>query len=364
MTNHYRIANKNVQINNSFTELNEPINELLNPYITDNKEYDYSVNIITQRPEIIYSNPSVHYETEDGFGYSIKGYGDLFFEKTTHLEITFIPSKQLVRRPLYKRFISSGEYSSLTDLMSSLLFEHILVCATFFFDDIAIVHSAGFKLNNNRAILIGGTGGIGKTSLEIQMCFNDNTASFINDDIAFIDQDGFIYPNYARPKIYGYNLNGNSKLEKEIFKTRTKVDRLAWHYKKARNGITKVRRRVTPLTFNAVKNTANQATDYWMMSRHNSKSIEFQDSTPEQIASLTNSIIHTEYSIYYNHLIWHNYNKQLLGEIPILDTDTLDNTKLTILQAAFEKIDCKKVLIPKDISHKDYLQTMGQLLSK
>jgi len=88
----------------------------------------------------------------------------------------------------------------------------MLIPSIYFNKNLAPVHCAGVSDHENRAILIGGTGGVGKTSLEMELCRNYG-CSFINDDISVLDSDGWVYPNLAFPKIYGYNLENNDKVK-------------------------------------------------------------------------------------------------------------------------------------------------------
>ena len=81
--------------------------------------------------------------------------------------------------------------------------------------DLSLIHASGVVLSNGKAILLGGTGGIGKTSLELELCLNEK-ASFLTDDIAVIDKEGFLWPNLSFPKIYGYNLAGNKALKRQL----------------------------------------------------------------------------------------------------------------------------------------------------
>ena len=97
------------------------------------------------------------------------------------------------------------------------------------------------------AVLFGGTGGVGKTSLEIELCKHHN-CSFLTDDIAVISNIGEIFPNLAYSEIYGYNIKGDKKTQKEIFRGKSIVNRFFFWLHSLR-GDQYVRRRINPEVF-------------------------------------------------------------------------------------------------------------------
>lgn len=364
----YRIINKVFRINcTTGKDVELALVELLCLYqkAEESDEPDIIVNI-TDEEEIVsdFLNPSIHAEIKDGFSILNNASGKISFQRKSGcpLIITFTPTKDFTNNSLSYRFFNNGEFSSIKDRLSSVFFELILCPSTLFFDDIAMIHSASF-VYGARSISIGGTGGIGKTSLEIDLCYKED-AQFINDDIAFIDKNGFIYPNYARPKIYGYNLTGNKALKDDIFKDRGIWDKLAWFYKIKRNSIAKVRRRIDPKVFNAKKTDKIKLDYYFLLSRHNDEVLEKQELNTKQAVEQTSNIIRTEYDLFFKHIIWHNYNCELLGKKPIIDINKIEEQNRRVLFSGLGSVFIQSILIPSTISHKSYISQMKKIVSR
>ena len=366
MTNNYRVFNRFIQINcDSSRAISEGIQYVLGLYgvVSEFVSPEVIINIGDEIEfNTICNNPSIHGELRNGFVINNSLSGKISFQKNNEdvLVINMRPNQKYFNDNLVFRFFDNGEFSSVEDRLSSVLFESIFVPMTFFFDDLALIHSASF-IGNNDAISIGGTGGIGKTSLEIEMCFNNNY-KFINDDIAVIDKEGNIYPNYARPKIYGYNLENNNNLEAEIFKNRSLCDKLSWKYKAAKNGIHKVRRKVLPQLFNAVSIDNVKLGHYFMLSRYDKLDIEINDLDLGDVVVQTHNIIKTEYQHFFKHILWHNYNCKMLNKKPIVEIDTVDYKSTKVLASGCKDVVLKSILVPQNIKHSDYLSSMGAIV--
>ncbi|HKJ41463.1 MAG TPA: hypothetical protein VKA27_05180, partial [Sunxiuqinia sp.] len=185
---------------------------------------------------------------------------------------------------------------------------------------------------------------------------------FINDDIGVINRNGFLFPNYAMPKIYGYNFKGYPELKNQVFSTRSLVDKFAWNYKKYRNGIQKVRRKISPKMFNPVNNSDFMIGKYFLLSRHSNPNFTISKISSSVAAQLTQQIIHTEYNYFYNHLIWHLYNSHSTKTEPVIDFEKTEAVRLKILEESLSKSENYFVSIPADISHSEYLKEMKKII--
>jgi serine kinase of HPr protein (carbohydrate metabolism regulator) len=137
-------------------------------------------------------------------------------------------------------------YKSNIENITAILYELVLVPLNYFFSDKALVHASSMKNSTNgKTVMFGGTGGVGKTSLELLLC-RELGYSFISDDIAVIDKKGFVYSNLAYPKIYAYNAEGNQEIENLLFNKRSSIDKLQWKLSKNIRGLNKARRTISP----------------------------------------------------------------------------------------------------------------------
>lgn len=361
----YIIAGKKyLFINKDREELTPLLCELLGSYnktSDDNCDItiEFTKEILSQR--VKYKNPKIHTELEYGFAFP-SNFGQIaFLKKKSKPKIMIQLNSSFYKNSSFSKFVTNGEFSSLHDKLSSILFEMLIVPSTFFFDDLAIIHSAGVLSQSNEAILVGGTGGIGKTSIEIELCFYGDYR-FINDDIGIIDSHGNIYPNYANPKIYGYNLEGYPKLKKTIFRNRSFLDVFAWRYKLKRNGIAKVRRKVSHKIFNSVLDQKMSLSTYFLLSRHDGHEIIISSLSPHDAAIETQNIIETEYSEILKHFRWHSYNRHMEDEDPVIDIVRLSRKKIDLLTSAFSDSRIMKALVPEEIKHDDYLSKMKAII--
>ena len=161
--------------------------------------------------------------------------------------------------------------------------ELVLIPSLFFFaDSIALIHGSALETKNNDSIIIGGAGGVGKTSLELFLIFNKNL-KFLADDIVIVDKDKFVWPNYAYPKIYGYNTKENKDLEKKVLQKRGVLDKAQWLFKKSLTG-RPVRRRVNPKIFyNGSISNGSKLSDYFILFRGDYKDFEILIQVPKKV---------------------------------------------------------------------------------
>ncbi|HKJ42013.1 MAG TPA: hypothetical protein VKA27_07950, partial [Sunxiuqinia sp.] len=170
----YSIFGKNIDFNiEEVPALKSSLEELLQFYSPAVGEPDLFVEFCSKSFDatIQYSNPRIHGETGNGFVISGSHGKFAFIRKSGSAIVKVYLYPSFFSNGILHRIIANGEYSSITDKLSAILFENILIPAMSFFDDVALIHSAGISTNEGKALLLGGTGGIGKTSMEIEMCY-------------------------------------------------------------------------------------------------------------------------------------------------------------------------------------------------
>jgi len=330
----------------------------------DTKENDIIFKIVDHfDQDIIARNPGSHEETKQGFIIHFAKFSIHYTKNKENQVVCEIRpkfQKNFIMRYLKK--LNNIQYDSVSERIAQIITENMLIPSIYFFEDLAPVHSAGVADPDGRAILLGGTGGVGKTSLEMEMCRNYSFA-FINDDISVLNREGFIYPNLAFPKIYGYNLENNEKIKKIIFGEMAFHDKLAWHLKYRLFGSSKVRRKISPdILYDSIQHTKVQLNKYFILMREDIPSIKIESVEPPIAADATLQVMKTEYSFFHTHLQWHQYNCELMGKNPILKvTDVFDRWKSLYINV-FKSIPVYRLVIPLEIDHGTFLKTAAPLI--
>ncbi|HHT9144144.1 MAG: hypothetical protein Q7J76_03260 [Candidatus Brocadiaceae bacterium] len=111
----------------------------------------------------------------------------------------------------------------------------------------SFIHASSLE-KDGKAILFVAAGGIGKTSIMMQMLKKEGW-KYLADDLSIIDSNGRVYFNPKYIQIYPYNIKNDFELYNLLIKGRGALDRLHWSYRKLRYGEASVRRRVDPRVF-------------------------------------------------------------------------------------------------------------------
>jgi hypothetical protein len=312
------------------------------PISNNPKQHFYYKNIIHIQEKL----------TEVAFVFSNKS-------ELTHIFFRLITAKSFLRKTARKWL--NMQFTNRAENIGQIFHENILIPMSFFFKNVAPVHASGFQYKNKN-YLIGGTGGVGKTTIELLFCLNKN-AKFITDDIAIITDKSELFPNYNFPKIYGYNLKGNNILNKKLLKNSGFFNKIHWKIHHTFFGINKVRRKISPFKlYQYVQDKPAQLTDYLIFFRANVPKIE-KKQIPINIAiSATIDVILTEYAYFFNQLKWHEYNAIISNDKPIITLDKLQKKWSNILKYALQNSNNQIVKIPINIKHKDYLNKIEKVL--
>ncbi len=306
-------------------------------------------------------NPKIHIETEKGFISSFPKMS-VGFENTKPLKIDV--SLEVQRKGLlkYLKRLYNIQYNTIDQRISQILHELVLIPAVYFNSRQFLVHSSAFRKKTGGAVLIGGTGGVGKTSLEIELCMNRDY-TFIADDISVLDDEGTIWPNLSFPKIYAYNLKNNEELKRRIFKNRGLSDKLAWKFKYLLNGASGVRRNISPEdAFEKFEKNKTKIDKYYILVKTNVEKISIQKINAQKASEMSLSVIQAEYFQFNNHILWHEFNCNAINKTPILKLeDVLLNWK-RLSEKVFKNINCYVIYIPLHIDHKKFVKETADII--
>jgi len=276
---------------------------------------------------------------------------------TVYFKLNYVksPFRSVLRKWLNMQFTNRIEN------IGQIFHELVLVPLTFFQDNLVPIHAAGFT-NLDKGFLLGGTGGVGKTTIEIDFCLN-NKMAFLTDDIAIGSVNGEVFPNYNWPKIYGYNLVGNKILSEKISKTKSFLSSIHWFLHKNIFGIDKVRRRIS--SFNLYENTALKNVPlghYFILNKKDCEELNCEEIELDKAIKMTVEIIISEYSAFFNHISWHEFNALSNNEKPILTKKTLEQKWTKNLYQLFENKKIRLLNIPLNIPHATFKKQVKTLI--
>lgn len=357
------IFGKNISFNFSNEKIRKILEKELSLYKTFNGgavdvEVSFVEHISYESPSFI--SPSIHTTFNNGF---LADYGVckvLYVVQGNGLNISI----ELTRKSKFLKILSY-DYRSNFDVVGTILHELVLVPMTYFFDNLAIVHSSAFKNNDTGEVFMaGGTGGVGKTSLELLFCKKENY-SFISDDIAVVDAAGFIYPNLSYPKIYGYNTVSDKGFEKLILSDDILVEKAHWFLMKKLRGVEKIRRRVCPVKlYSDVENEKLTISKYFILLKSdNNNEIKKEKIVSKDVVKLTLDIIKNEYHAFHQHIVWHEYNCLANGLAPVLSINKIYADKGEIIDLCFKNTDSYYVRIPKNMKHGVFMKKIMEVVS-
>lgn len=282
-------------------------------------------------------------------------------ENTLHVHIKLkITYNKFIK---FLKKINNIEFENIEGRINSILFELVLTPVVFFQSHLALIHSSGLA-KKQKVILLGGSGGVGKTSLSMKLC-SEGDYSFVNDDIAVVDKESNVYPNLAFPKIYGYNLVKNPEMRKKIFYDRTVIDRFFWQAKKMLCGKAKVRRKISPeKAYGKFISSPTRLAEYYILERNGIERIEKKTVSVESATQQTLDIIRHEYYYFFDTLRnYENLCKSHQFE-PIIRRDKILKNWEKTLSAVFSGIKCYKVTIPPKMAHQEFIRTFPEILNE
>ncbi len=237
------------------------------------------------------------------------------------------------------------QFSNRRERIGMIIHENVLIPLFFFVPGYVPLHGATVVPKDGGAVLFGGHGGTGKTTMELELCLH-HSFSFLADDFSPISSDGLMYPNLAYPKIYGYNLVGNERLQRIFTSNQTSMDAVHWRYHLSR-GLDKVRRRFAPtaLYHNVSRHPVQLSKYYFLIRDEETKELQLDKLSSTEICALTIEVLQKEYSGFFGDV--------LDAGIPLPQTRWQQT-----LEQALQSVDCYRVAIPRTMSNVRYKSIM------
>ena len=362
----YRIFGQVIKLTTIDSKEGEILHDELSLYpVVSSDKSDVEINYLenVEGGQTLSQNPKLNSLAEDGMLCKIgMAMVKFYFDEQKVTQIDF----SIDQKPLFKRAFQkwkSMQFTTHREAIGQVMHELVLVPMAFIMQDYSVVHSSGVVNKQGKVVLFGGTGGVGKTSLEMTLCLEHDCA-FFNDDIAVLNSDGKCYPNFSYPKIYGYNLEGNDEIKKEILGDLSVINKVQYAVRSRLRGKNKVRRRVQPdLFYGDVYNNAKPISGFVILFRSNVNDIQFEAISPEKAARLNSLIISAEYNVFFDHLRWHRYNAASLGMDSFISYRSVIEENTINLDKSLEAAEQVYLAhIPMDMTNDDYKVQMVEQL--
>ena len=351
------IFGQSVSFQSDNSRIFKALDSVLSLYPDSFNEFKINIEInndsFIEMKSFLHNNPKDHFTYYDGFGID---YGEFFIYYQINKKISV---KCFVKEfNFLKKFRSIG-FSNIDEFLSLLIHEFILLPIMNFIPQFAPLHVSAFKNNKNGDLLLfGGTGGVGKTSLELLFCGKLNY-SFVADDMVVVNTNSEVYPNFSYPKIYAYNLESNSSMTKYLLKGRGLVDLFHWHIRKKLKGLNSVRRSIqVDKLYDNFESDKVKATKYFFLFRTNTVSeIKIESESKDVAISSNLRILKNEfYSTFYRKIDLYEYNCDLgKSTSSLVSMSNIENNLNQVLNQFFEKVDSFIIKIPSSMKEKDFL---------
>ncbi len=309
----------------------------------------------TETPESLTEvsrNPSEH--IEDPYGYvAVHPHSTIAFR--------LVEGKPFVRfhykdvQTNYRHKLRGMQFTHPWEEVGQIFHEAVLAPSLmhYFSREIALIHGSSLVDNHGRGVLFGGSGGVGKTTLELELIHNKEF-KFLADDISILDSNGMLHPNYNHPKIYAYNVLGRPDLQRKLFSGKSMLDKAWWSVQALRKPPHAFRRRAHIGKFyGSMISQSSSLARIFLLFRITGKSLRVRPIEPALMAAMNLEIIRTEFPMFVKHLSWHRYNRTLLNvshhSTYPFDFDQIMTNMGGIQAKVFQNtLDCAVVEIPSD----------------
>ncbi len=308
-------------------------------------------------------NPSTFADCEDGFAIDF-GPARVYWSKDSEpiKIICCLPSA----KQRWRTKLRSMQYSYRYETIGQIFHELILIptLQLFYSDRMAVVHGSALTNSENEAFVFGGTGGVGKTSLMLELV-GEQGYKFLADDISIINEQGAVLANLAFPKIYGYNTLGYPEMRRKLMEDRPFLDRMAWVYQMKRNGPQSVRRRINPMKFFGKRVALQGALKHlFILFRRDQESLTVENVSAEEAVQMNINIMKSEYVMLYKHLYWYEFNCLGRGTHfdPQFSFHKLWKNSQRIQSRVLENVHCKMINVPLEMTAQELKQQMAHRL--
>jgi len=304
-------------------------------------------------------NPSIHREYADGFRADWP-----YFSATWRRSPESVAVDMRVRRRFqsWYRKLRNAEFHSPEQDIGKFLHELVLVgtAQMFFSNRLLFLHGSGLTDPDGRGVVIGGTGGVGKTSLALELGRRADYR-FLADDLVGVGAEGTVYYNGSWPKIYAYNTAGDRDLEQAILRGHTSANRLHWRLLK--RFPSRVRRAVEPGSLFGEPSESAPLRRLYLVFRTDVADISVSFCPPTDAAILWARVCHIELGELGRHVAWSAYNRSLLG-LPPLVPDWGPEAWAAKLVSRLACANCYTVRVPQGMANMEYRRHMAEVLTQ
>ncbi len=165
----------------------------------------------------------------------------------------------------------------------------------------SFIHASSIE-KDGKAVLFVAAGGVGKTSIMMQILKKAGWR-YLADDLSIIDSDGRVYFNPKYIQIYPYNVKNDHELYSMLMAGRGITDKLHWHYRKYRYGESSVRRRVDPrIFFGKAKVSASASINKVInLVRTGVRNFEINEVAPHAVSDMASEILSLEINPFFKY---------------------------------------------------------------
>lgn len=356
------IFGKSIEFNFDDSNFSKKIMSEISIYKSEDLQSEIKINIIEKlRDETLNNNPSIYFHHKNGF---TMNFGHVMIQwcfNNNFIEINVIhgdEKNKTVKDRLNK--FKSMQFDYPEESAGQILHELVLVPLTYFLKDYSLIHCSAIE-RDGKVILLGGTGGVGKTSTLIELS-KESKYRFVCDDILVINKND-AFANYAYPKIYAYNTVGDNELEKKVLRDDNLIGKFQWKYYSKCN-LSRVRRRINPQKLYGIGDTQEYGIDsYIILNRGNYGEISMEKITAEKAADLTLNVIKAEYHLINNYLYWHEYNSSLMKIKPLFTLNEIFQKWENVYRSNFNNVKCYVMNVPLNIEHNKFKSEMKEIIN-
>lgn len=304
---------------------------------------------LRSRGELIALNPSTHKELSDGFAVSFPFWGEIFWRRGSAVVVEVYLTKLLTSRNLLFKLIDR-EFNFPYKYIGALLHELVLVpTVLYFYEGVVPIHGSAIVNINEQVFVFSGSGGVGKTFLEMKLIIEENFG-FFSDDVVLIGDDGCTFPNLQFPKIYPYNIRQLPKLADFIGKQHTYFSKIQLNIFSIMPYIGKYYRRcISPKKVSKlhIADVSNLRNFYLLFRTDKVKSVRKKPISSAEAMAVSFDIFKSEYFRIFNHLAYHEANRSLLS-MPKLVSESQLRTKYSRIFESLKHVNFILVNIPLD----------------
>lgn len=252
----------------------------------------------------------------------------------------------------WRRKLLGLQYTHPIEDVGQFFHELIAIPATllYFREDLTVVHASALQAPGRGAILLCGTGGVGKTSLALHLG-RAHGHRFLADDMCLVDRRGTVWPNLAHPKIYAYNLQSDRELRAAVFEGRGPLDRIAWGARRWLPAAAGVRRR-TPARRIYPQGVAPETPldRVVFVFRQSVPSPSLEPLSDQAAADMATRVLATEYAeSLFNRLSWLSYNQQALSAGETTTPELILQDSRRLLQQLFSRARVEILRLPLEL---------------